>query len=152
MPSRYAPTYSHGGSSQPGHPAVSGTTTGTGRAISVIGAIQDCAMYVKLVGGTGTATVKIECNGGALDESSNPPSDGWIDMSDGGYSLSSGNIEEYKRIPAPLAPFWRTNITAIAGGAQVESAISGIVVAGPGGPQQASAQYPPISTAATPTS
>lgn len=134
----YAPCYSHGGSGAPGRSAVPGTATGAGLPISVLNAIQSCAMYIKVTGGT--ATVKVECNGTAIDSTGNPNSAGWMDISDGGLVFTAGDVF-YKLIPATKAPFWRTNITAISG-ATVESGISQIIVAGPNGPMAARARYP----------
>lgn len=138
----FRPIYSHGGT------GASGTVTGTGNTISVIGAVQSCALQITCTGGT--ATVKIESSGGALDSSGNPPSSSWTDESDGGYSLLAGE-SVYKSIPAARSPFWRTNITAISG-ATVTSYIPCMIITDPAGNLKwAQPNYPSISNVQDPS-
>jgi hypothetical protein len=114
----YVPTYSHGGASVPGWPAVIGNVAGAGRPVSLLGAnasspIQPC-MNIILAGigaAPPTCTVILECNGGKPDTNGNPPSTDWIDVSGGGYNLSGASVLA-KLIPA-VVPFWRTRIVSI---------------------------------------
>jgi len=137
------PIYSHGGANAPNWPLVAGTTTGGGRPIDVAGADPDPFVWpvveIFCKGGT-SATVKIEANGGDLDSTGNPPSDEWIDISGGGYTLTAGQSVA-KNIP-PTCPYIRTNITAITG-STVVSYIP--LVYFPGG-KVASASYPTIKS------
>jgi hypothetical protein len=143
----FVPTYSHGGSSVPGFPAVAGTATGAGRPISVIGAIQSCSLQIVCTGGT--ATVRIEASGAALDSTGNPPSTSWTDESGGGYALTAGQTV-FKSIPASRAPFWRTYISAIAG-ATVTSYIPCMIVASSSGfPKWVLPTYPSLSNVQNP--
>lgn len=146
----YKPTYSHGGSSSPGWAAVAGNATGAGRPIMVYGAIQSCALYISIVSGSGTATVTVEANGGALDSNGNPPSADWVDQSPEGtgYVMSSADTttRQYLILPATKAPFWRTKILAISG-VTIESAVSQIIVSSPAGfPMAVAAKYPTLTT------
>lgn len=126
---RYAPTFSHGGSSAPNFPAVSGSVTGPGRPISVFPAIEECAFYIT-ISGAGTAVVTIEASGGALDATGNPPSNSWVDQSNGGYTLDAADPDtrQYLSIPATKAPWWRTNIISIDADTTIESGVSQIKV------------------------
>lgn len=144
MPSntKVKPTYSHGGANAPNWAAVSGTVQGGGRPIDVGGTDPDPFVWpvMMIFCAGGTATVKIEANGGDLDSTGNPPSGEWVDISGGGYSMTAGTSVA-KNIP-PTVPFIRTNITAISG-ATVTSYIP--LVYYPGG-RVASAQYPSIKS------
>ena len=137
----YTPTYSHGGG------GTSGSVTGHGRAISVLAAIRDSAMYVFVIGGD--AVVKFETSGAAMDSTGNPPDESWVDFSSGGFTVTP-TTPIYKRIPAPSAPLWRTNIVSLDPGATVESGIAQIIIAGPQGPTAVGASYPSVSNTIDP--
>jgi hypothetical protein len=113
----FAPTYSHGGN------AADGTVAGNGTPIYIgDGTTQSPAMVVICKGGT--AVVVMESNGGAVDQGTGlPPSDEWVDCSNGGYALVP-NQTLAKVLPVSM-PFWRTRIINITGG-QVVSYIPGL--------------------------
>ncbi len=104
------PTYSHGGASQSGFAAVVGTTTNSGRPISIVQADQVNPAIQIFYSGT-SCTVVVEGNGGAIDNTGNPPSTDWIDYSSGGFALTNGQ-QLSKYLPRSI-PYWRTRITAI---------------------------------------
>lgn len=147
-----APVFSHGGSTEGPWTAVSGSVTGAGRPIDVSGSIGECGMSVYLAGTSVTATVTIECSSGQLDTTGNPPSASWIDVSPegAGWVLDTDDPATTflgKIIPATLAPYWRTKITAIDSGATVTSLIPHITAASNlGTPVIKRAQYPTITT------
>lgn len=132
------PTYSHGGSSVTGFPAVLGTTTNSGRPVQIIQALVDPAMQFFF---TGTScTVLLEGNGGRVDSTGNPPSGEWVDYSSGGYALTNGQTLS-KFLPRCI-PYWRTRITAIVAGTLVSYVPS---IVSPEG-QVVSTGYPEISS------
>jgi hypothetical protein len=143
---RFTPCHSLGGQSDGSWAAVPGTTsTSTGLPIDISGASPEQAnwpvMEIFCVGGT--ATVLIEANGGLLDATSNPPSGEWIDISSGGYSMTSGsNIA--KRVP-PNLPYIRTRITALSG-ATVTSYVPCVCYPSDKGAFWASASHPKKSS------
>ena len=132
------PTYSHGGNSQSGFPAVLGTTTNSGRPVAIVQAISQAAMQVFFSGTS--CTVLIEGNGGLVDQTGNPPAAEWIDYSSGGYSLTNGS-QLSKYLPRAI-PYWRTRITAIVAGTLVSYVPS---VVGPNG-VIVSASYPSLTS------
>lgn len=135
------PTYSHGGETSGPWVAVSGTVTGSGRPISAVPAHPVNIPVMVIVCATGTATVVLEANGGQLDDNGNPPAGEWVDVSGGGYDLTAGDTL-CKRLP-PVMPYWRTRITAIAGGATVTSYVPLLVLAEGG---KISASYPGLTS------
>ncbi len=136
------PIYSHGGPSTPGFPAVAGTTTTTGNPIYIFSS----AIYPPALNGffTGTScTVVVEGNGGLINtQTGQPPSGEWIDYSNGGYALTTG--QSFSKALPPSIPCWRTRITAIVlgGGAGFFSYVPAIVIP-PG--DMVSAGRPPIA-------
>lgn len=104
------PTYSHGGVSQAGFPAVLGTTTNAGRPISIVQANQTDACIQIFFSGT-SCTVLLEGNGGLVDSTGNPPSGEWIDYSAGGFALTNG--QQLSKFLPRCVPYWRTRISAI---------------------------------------
>jgi hypothetical protein len=137
------PTYSHGGVSAGGFPVVVGNTTNSGRPIYIADAV---ATNVNLLPGfiaffVGTSiTFLIEGNGGQIDATGNPPTGEWVDVSNGGYSLTTGqNIG--KTLPIQF-PCYRTRITAIVAGTLV-SYVPAIITQGG---IMASARYPKLSS------
>ena len=103
------PTYSHGGASANGFPAVLGTTTNSGRPVAIVQAIQQPAMQIFFSGTS--CTVVVEGNGGQLDSTGNPPAGEWVDYSSGGFALTNGQ-QLSKKLPFSI-PYWRTRISAI---------------------------------------
>jgi hypothetical protein len=119
------PVYSHGGGSQQGFPAVSGTTTGSGNPIQITNTIYEPVMHVFF---TGTScTVFIEGNGGLIDPTTGqPPAAEWVDYTGGaGYGLTNGQTLA-KALPKTV-PLWRTRISAIVAGTLV-SYVPAIVI------------------------
>jgi len=111
-----APTYSHGNN------AADGTVVGAGKPIYIgDGTTSNPCMVV--VCKVGTAIVALQGNGGAIDSTGNPPSDEWVDCSNGGYSLVPGQTLA-KFLPLTL-PFWRTYIVQNTG-ANVVSYVPGL--------------------------
>ena len=140
---RFTPCYSLGGPFGGGWNAVNGTTnTSTGNPIDIGGADPNPANWpvMEIICTGGTATVVVEANGGTLDSTFNPPSGEWVDISNGGFSMTSGQTIA-KRIP-PNIPLVRTRITALSG-ATVISYIPAICY--PAG-HWASAQHPQRSS------
>lgn len=133
------PVYSHGGASQAGFPAVPGTSTNAGRPVAIVQANQtDPCMQIFFVGTS--CTVLLEGNGGQIDSTGNPPSGEWIDYSNGGYALTTGQTLS-KFIPR-CVPYWRTRITAIVAGT-LQSYCPSII--GPSG-VVVSASYPKLDS------
>jgi hypothetical protein len=140
---KFTPCYSFGGSAAPGWPVVSGTTSSsTGNPIDIGGADPNPANWPVLIifCAGGTATVVIEANGGQLSSAGVPPSGEWIDISNGGLSMTSGQTAA-KRIP-PNVPYIRTRNTALSG-ATVTSYVPAICF--PNG-RWASASRPSVSS------
>ena len=140
---RFTPCYSFGGPSTTDYPAVTGTTSSsTGNAIDLSGADPNPANWpvLEILCAGGTATVLIEANGGQVSAAGVPPSAEWIDISNGGYSMTAGQSIA-KRIP-PNIPYIRTRNTALSG-ATVTSYVPCICY--PGG-RWASAGHPAKSS------
>jgi hypothetical protein len=135
------PTYSHGGAAAGGFPAVPGTTQSSGRPIWIGSAAQQPALVAFFTGTT--VTFLIEANGGLVDSTGNPPSGEWVDVSNGGYTLTTGQSIA-KLLPLSV-PCYRTRITSITlgGGSGLVSYTPSIVTIGG---VQAAASYPKLSS------
>jgi hypothetical protein len=135
------PIYSHGGATTNNFIAVPGTSTNSGRPISIIQATLNPAIQIFWAGTS--VTVLIEGNGGQIDSTGNPPSGEWLDYSSGGFALTNGqSLSKY--LPRTI-PYWRTRITAIntPTGVGLVSYCPSII--GPEG-KIVSASYPPIDS------
>jgi hypothetical protein len=124
----YYPTYSHGGPSFSGWSAVVGNTTNSGRPISLVGALQTTAMFFIVTGTSGSLTAVLECNGGPLDQTFNPPANDWITTWTGVFDYGNKTGKKIQM----TAPFWRTRITARSGDCVLVS-YCGVGKAGSGG-------------------
>lgn len=136
----WTPTYSHGGVQVGRWAPVVGDAVSAGRPIQVAGSHPSPSNWpiLIIVLKAGTATILIEGNGGELDQNGNPPSDEWIDVSNGGYALDIvGSTKVAKRLP-PIMPIYRTRISAEAGGELVSYVPCLILPSG----QIISAQHP----------
>jgi hypothetical protein len=137
------PTYSHGGVSAGGFPVVVGNTTNAGRPVYIGDAISTSNQLlpglIAFFAGT-SITFLIEGNGGQIDSTGNPPTGEWIDVSNGGYSLTTGQSIG-KVLPIQFTCY-RTRITAIVAGILV-SYVPSIITSGG---VQASARYPKLSS------
>jgi hypothetical protein len=142
---RFTPCFSHGGQSDGSWAAVAGTTTNSGNPIDISGASPEPANWpvLEIFCAGGTATVLIEANGGLLDANAAPPSGEWIDISSGGYAMTSAtNVA--KRIP-PNLPYIRTRITVISG-ATVTSYVPAVCYPSDKGAFWTSASHPKKSS------
>lgn len=141
-----SPTYSHGGTSAGGFPVVIGTSTNSGRPIYIGDAVStDSLILPGLIGfytGT-TCTILVEGNGGQIDNTGNPPSGEWVDISSGGITLTN-NQSFAKTLPLQF-PCYRTRITVNTAptGNGFVSYVPSIITSGG---VQASARYPKLSS------
>jgi hypothetical protein len=146
MATNISPTYSHGGAGAGGFPAVPGTTQSSGRPIFIGDAVSQTNQIlpglIAFFVGT-TVTFVVEGNGGLIDPTGNPPSAEWIDVTNGGITLTTGQSIG-KTLPIQF-PVYRTRITAITlgGGSGLVSYVPSIITAGG---VQASARYPKLSS------
>ena len=136
------PVFSHGGTSRPGWPAVSGSVTGAGNPIWIGAAEVGIVPTPIAFGGVislGTATVKIQANPGPADpQTGAPPSDLWVDIAT--ISMDASTTPNFgKAIPVTF-PYIRTNITAIAGGGVVKTFVPNPVGANASNPSRNSVQ------------
>lgn len=139
MPASIVPTYSHGGVGAGGFPVVVGNTTNSGRPVYIAQAITSPALNAFFVGTS--CTFLVEGNGGAVDNTGNPPAGEWIDYSNGGYSLTTG--QSISKFLPTCIPCWRTRITAIVAGTLVSYVPAIVTSNGVVG----SASYPRLSSA-----
>lgn len=124
------PTYSHGGSANGLWPAVVGTATGPGRPVSIEGAVAPTiavrpVMQLFCKGTAGTMTVSLQCCGGALNSSGVPPSDEWQTAAT--ITFSAVGQTDCRKLML-THPFWRTNVIARTGDADLVSYVPRIHV------------------------
>lgn len=114
----FEPCYSHGGVSEPRWPAVLGTGTGGGNPVDISGADPNNrpVMFIRI--SVGTATVRIQANGGTIDPNTGIPDvNDWIDVTgDLLMDFSDPTKLTYAKKLPPSMPYYRTRIAAIAGG------------------------------------
>ena len=147
------PVYSHGGTDAPNWPAIVGDSShlGAGRPVSVIGAINHLslrpAINMVAAGTSGTCTVRIQCNGGALTNGV-PDPNAWIDALETDLVFDAGQTLG-KKIQLSQ-PYWRTYVVACSGNIIFSSYVPCIHLWTPGGGiQWASANYPSSDSVGT---